>query len=70
MSSDEYALRFAEPVGPWFRWFAWHPVRTVDRGWRWLRVVWRRPVQLLPYLDGPAEPWFQTVVQRKESSDE
>jgi hypothetical protein len=25
----------------WFRWFAWHPVWTTDRGWRWLRVVWR-----------------------------
>lgn len=28
--------------GEWFRWFAWHPVWTSDRGWRWLRVVWRR----------------------------
>lgn len=25
-----------------YRWFAWHPVWTDDRGWRWLRVVWRR----------------------------
>ncbi|MCE0510876.1 hypothetical protein LVJ59_17655 [Microbacterium sp. KKR3/1] len=28
----------------WFRWFAWHPVWTYDRGWRWLRFVWRRHV--------------------------
>lgn len=28
--------------GPEFRWFAWHPVDTDDRGWRWLRMVWRR----------------------------
>lgn len=28
--------------GPEFRWFAWRPVNTVDRGWRWLRFVWRR----------------------------
>lgn len=29
---------------PWFRWFAWHPTWTTDRGWRWLRPVWRRHV--------------------------
>lgn len=27
-----------------FRWFAWHPVDTGDRGWRWLRFVWRQRV--------------------------
>ena len=26
------------------RWFAWQPVDTEDRGWRWLRVVWRRRI--------------------------
>lgn len=30
------------PTPPPFRWFAWHPVWTDDRGWRWLRPVWRR----------------------------
>ena len=29
---------------PWFRWFAWHPVWTTDRGYVWLRRVWRRHV--------------------------
>lgn len=29
---------------PPFRWFAWHPVDTADRGWRWLRPVWRQRV--------------------------
>ena len=28
--------------GTAFRWFAYRPVFTNDRGWRWLRVVWRR----------------------------
>lgn len=28
--------------GPTFNWFAWHPVNTDDRGWRWLRVVKKR----------------------------
>ena len=27
---------------PWFCWFAWHLVDTKDRGWRWLRILWRR----------------------------
>lgn len=27
--------------GPTHRWFAWRPVNTKDRGWRWLRFVWR-----------------------------
>lgn len=30
--------------GPAHRWFAWHPVNTWDRGWKWLRVVHRRRV--------------------------
>lgn len=30
--------------GPWWRWFAWRPVWTLDRGWQWLRPVWRRHV--------------------------
>lgn len=29
-------------TGPWQRWFAWHPVRTEQHGWRWLRTVERR----------------------------
>lgn len=34
----------------WFRWFAWRPVWTRDRGWQWLRMVWRRhcPPLLIP----------------------
>ena len=26
----------------WYRWFAWRPVWTYDRGWVWLRLVWRK----------------------------
>lgn len=39
----------------WFRWFAWHPVWTYDRGWRWLRFVWRRHVP--PVLGVPGAVW-------------
>lgn len=46
-----------ETHGPAFRWFAWRPVWTDDRGWRWLRMVWRR--RFFPSLDGqPAMSWF------------
>ncbi len=27
--------------GRLYRHFAWRPVWTEDRGWRWLRMVWR-----------------------------
>ena len=53
---------FGMPVGPWFRWFAWHPTKTTDRGWRWLRPVWRRRYQAKPYLDGPTMWWFNAAV--------
>lgn len=53
---------FGMPVGPWFRWFAWHPTKTVDRGWRWLRPVWRRRYQTKPHLDGPTMWWFTAAV--------
>lgn len=65
--TDQYQPSFGEPIGPWFRWFAWHPTDTVDRGWRWLRPVWRRRVSRHDYLDGGSQTWFQTVVDVEES---
>ena len=46
--------------GPWHRWFAWHPVRTEQHGWRWLRTVERRrhyPAATLPPLIGAQPGW-------------
>lgn len=48
-----------EAVGPWRRWFAWRPVWTSDRGRKWFRYVYCRPV-----IDNPRQPlsskcWFQ-----------
>lgn len=60
---------FGDPIGPWFRWFAWRPVRTVDRGWRWLRPVWRRRFQLKPYLSAPADQWFIAAVEIEKEVD-
>jgi hypothetical protein len=67
MNHLAYQPRFAAPVGPWFRWYAWRPVRTEDRGWRWLRFVWRRRCQSHDYLDGPTVSFFQAVVTKPES---
>lgn len=45
MSTDDLTPdreRRSTMTNRWFRWFAWHPVWTTDRGWRWLCVAWRR----------------------------
>ena len=55
---------FGFPIGPWFEWFAWHPVKTTDRGWRWLRPVWRRRWQTKRHLSGPTFQWFTEQVAR------
>lgn len=39
----------------WFRWFAWRPTWTRDRGFVWLRFVWRRHVP--PKLGVPGAVW-------------
>ena len=31
-------------IGPWHRWFAWHPVETEQHGWRWFRTVERQKI--------------------------
>lgn len=59
---SRYEPAFGEPVSGWFRWFAWRPVETVDRGWRWLCPVWRRRVQKHDYLSGGPDFWFQHAV--------
>lgn len=51
--------RFGEPLTYWYRWFAWHPVETADRGWRWLSLVWRRRIEKYDHLDGGPDRWFQ-----------
>ncbi len=54
---------FAEPVGPWFRWYAWRPVLTTDRGRVWGTWVWRRRYQFPIDLDTPAVRWFEQQVE-------
>ena len=54
---------FGYPLTDWYTWFAWHPVDTVDRGWRWLVPVQRRRIQKKLNLDGGADQWFQHAVR-------
>jgi hypothetical protein len=61
---------FGFPVGPWFKWFAWHPTKTTDRGWRWLRPVWRRRYQTHSYLRGPTMHWFHDRVIPPASTED
>jgi hypothetical protein len=61
---DRYAPRFGEPVSDWYRWFAWRPIETVDRGTQWLRFVYRRRIYKHQYLDGGADWWFQHAVSK------
>ncbi len=49
---------YGDVVGPYHRWFAWHPVNTWNCGWQWLRMVYRRRVQLKDYLPPSAHPWW------------
>jgi len=46
---------------PYFRWFAWHPVWTVDRGWVWLRRVWKKHVPPLMGVQGAIWTWRYRV---------
>ena len=64
----EYDPEFGSPVGPWFQWFAWRPVRTTDRGWRWGVHCWRRRFQTKNYLDGPTHHWFLTIVDKPDDA--
>lgn len=60
---DWYEPSFGFPVSDWYRWFAWHPVETVDRGWRWMTVVNRRRIHKKQHLDGGPDFWFQHAVK-------
>lgn len=59
---------FATPIGKQYRWFAWHPVNTGDRGWQWLRFVRRQRFQSRLNLPGPVDQWFHHNVDPEEKS--
>lgn len=65
--ADPYEPSFGTPIGPWYRYFAWKPVHTADRGTVWGRKVWRRRVMKKTFLFGGPDFWFQHCVDRQGS---
>lgn len=65
-ATDPYEPAFGRVITPWWRWFAWRPINTVDRGTVWLRLVWRRRIHKHQYLEGGSDFWFQHAVDRQE----
>jgi len=58
----EFKPKYGFPVCDWYKWFAWYPVDTVDRGWRWLSTVNKRRIHKHDYLDGGPDFWNQYAV--------
>lgn len=59
-------------TGPWQRWFAWHPVRTEQHGWRWLRTVERRQITgptFTPYEESRLWEYRPTPDNRHETKE-
>lgn len=50
-----------DTCGPSFRWFAYRPVWTQDRGLRWLRLVYRR--RCVANHDAYAGSYFEHSVE-------
>jgi len=61
--------QFGDIIGPWHRWFAWHPVSTYDCRWLWLRFVNRVCVQKHDYLSGGG-PYFWFIYSIEEQENE
>lgn len=62
---SKITLSFSNPIAKEYRWFAWRPVSTADRGWRWMTFVYKRKYILKPYLDSPyREPFFMYSVEK------
>ena len=61
---NNYKPQFGFPVCDWFEYFAWRPVYTEDRGWRWLKTVYKRRIAKNHDLPcGGPDFWFQYAVQ-------
>lgn len=71
--SDNMQPLFGEPISEWYRYFAWRPISTLDRGYRWFWIVWKRKCQPHEYLSGPMTPFYQyraTAPKAKEQPND
>jgi len=62
--SNKIKLTFADPIAPEYRWFAWYPVYTADRGMRWFSFVFKRKYGLHSYLSIPMGNFFMYSVEK------
>ncbi len=59
VSTDGPRPKFGNVIGPWRRWFAWHPCCTYDGEWLFFRMVQRRRFQIKEELFGGPDQWWQ-----------
>jgi hypothetical protein len=52
-------------IREWEYVFSWKPIRTVDKGWVWLRPYWRRQIYTPATVDGVFEEsyFYQNVIK-------
>jgi len=66
-NGHEWVPMFGDPATDWTRWFAWRPVETWDRRWRWLCWVERRLIVKHHFLDGGGDCWWQHRVWKPDT---
>lgn len=54
---------FADPIAPEYKWFAWYPVSTMDKGRRWLTLVYKRKYCPHSYLPGGLGTFYMYATQ-------
>lgn len=55
--------------GCWHRWFAWRPVWTPDRGYQWMRMVWRCYTPPKYGVPGSCWTWNYRALRPAEGSE-
>lgn len=58
ITKENHKFLYSFPVGKWYKWFAWKPVKTWDGKWKWLVIVERRLQQMHEYLSRDAGKQF------------
>ena len=62
--NERITLEFADPIAKEYKWFAWYPVTTADRGIRWRVPVYKRKYVMHSYLNAPIDTLFVYSVEK------
>lgn len=57
-------LTYSDPIADEYRWFAWYPVSTADKGIRWLQFVYKRKYRLRQEVYPDADAFFMYSVEQ------